>query len=41
MATTVVKTIGTGGDYSTLHAWYADRAGDIVTRDTIEVAELI
>jgi len=41
MATTVVKTIGSTGDYSTLHAWYDDRKGDLVTRNTIEVAELL
>jgi len=40
MATEVISTIGTDGDYSTLHAWYAARCGDLVSRDTIEIAEL-
>ena len=42
MPTEVVKTIGSqpDDDYSTLAAWYADRKGNLVQRDTIEVAEL-
>jgi len=41
MPTTIIKTIkpGGGGDYTSLAAWEADRRGNIITRDTIEVAE--
>jgi hypothetical protein len=42
MTTTVIKSIkanGTG-DYTTLAAWVADRKGNLVTRDTIEIAEI-
>lgn len=35
MATTIVKTIGTGGDYSTLQAWAADCPANLVTADQI------
>lgn len=41
MATTVISTIGTGGTYNDLASWVAARKGDLVTRDTVEVAELL
>ena len=41
MASEVKKTIGAAGDYTDFLSWYADRKGDIVTRDTIEVAEIL
>ena len=42
MATEVISTIGSdpGDDYTTLLAWYTARKGDLVARDTIEIAEL-
>ena len=42
MATEVVSRIGSdpGDDYTTLAAWYAAKKGDLVSRDTIEIAEL-
>ncbi|MEK6532237.1 MAG: right-handed parallel beta-helix repeat-containing protein [Deltaproteobacteria bacterium] len=40
MPTEVIKTIkSSGGDYTSLSAWEAARNGDLVTADTIEVAE--
>jgi hypothetical protein len=43
MATTYTKIIdpdnGTGTDYTSLNAWESSRQGDLVTLDTIEVAE--
>ncbi|MEK6532109.1 MAG: hypothetical protein AABZ23_06435 [Deltaproteobacteria bacterium] len=40
MPTTITKTIkSSGGDYTSLSAWEAARNGDLVTADTIEVAE--
>lgn len=41
MATVVTKTIkpAGGGDYTTLAAWEIARRGNLVTRDTIEIAE--
>lgn len=40
MATEVVSTIASsGGDYTTLNAWHTAKKGDIVTRDTIEIAD--
>lgn len=35
MATTIVKTIGTGGDYTTLQAWAAACPANLVTADQI------
>ena len=35
MATTVVKTIGTGGDYSTLQSWEDACPADLVSADQI------
>lgn len=42
MPTTVIKSIkaGGGGDYTSLASWWTARQGNIVTRDTIEVAEV-
>jgi hypothetical protein len=42
MPTTVIKKVDpTGsGDYTTLKDWELDRRGNIVTRDTIEIAEV-
>jgi len=42
MVTTIIKAIKAagGGDYSTLGSWEAARRGNIVTRDTIEIAEI-
>lgn len=42
MASDVLKTVkpGGGGDYTTLQAWYDARTGDLVARDTHEIAEV-
>lgn len=42
MATTVIKSIipAGGGDYTSLADWVAARKGNIVVRDTVEVAEV-
>ncbi len=42
MASIVYKTVcaSGGSDYLTLQEWWADRKGDLVSRDTIEVARL-
>lgn len=42
MATTVISSIipGGGGDYTTLADWVTAKKGNLVTRDTIEVAEI-
>jgi hypothetical protein len=41
MPTQVIKTIGASGcDYTSLASWWADRKGDLVTRDTVEIAEI-
>jgi len=42
LATEVIKSINPlgGGDYISLAAWVADRQGDLVSRDTIEIAEI-
>jgi len=42
MVTTIIKTINPDGsaDYTTLQAWVNGRKGNLVTRDTVEIAEL-
>ncbi len=42
MATEVISSVGSdvGDDYSTLASWYSDKGGDLVSRDTVEIAEL-
>jgi hypothetical protein len=42
MVTTVIKTIkpAGGGDYSSLVSWESVQRGNLVTRDTVEVAEV-
>lgn len=40
MATTVISSVGSGKDYSTIAAWYAAKKGDLVTADTIQIAEV-
>jgi hypothetical protein len=39
MAATVVRTVMPGGDYSTLAGWEAGQQGNLITGDTIQVAE--
>jgi hypothetical protein len=41
MATEVVHTVGSGGDYPTLEAWEAAQRRDLVSADEIAVAEII
>ena len=42
MPTQIIKSIkpAGGGNYTTLNAWAAARIGNIVTRDTVEIAEV-
>ena len=38
--TEVISTIGAGKDYETLTAWEAAKRGNLIVRETIEIAEV-
>lgn len=41
MVTTIINSVGSGKDYSTLAAWWTDvKVNDVITRDRIYVAEV-
>jgi hypothetical protein len=40
MVTTHIESVGVGKTYTTLAAWITARKGDIVSSDTVEVAEI-
>lgn len=40
MATEVISSIGTGKNYTTLQAWWTAKKGNLVTADTIQIAEV-
>lgn len=41
MPTTITKTIGTGGDYSTITAWWASIPANLVTADEVHIGQLL